>query len=54
MSREGIAIENVHDLSLIDPDTGEVVFSTSDPELALPEGVRQLYKCTHHNRFYSR
>ena len=37
-----------------DPDTGEVVFSTSDPELKLPEGVRKLYKCTHHNQFYSR
>ena len=42
LSREGVAIENVHDLSLIDPDTGEVVFSTSDPELTLPEGVRHL------------
>jgi len=42
LSREGVAIENVHDLSLIDPDTGEVVFSTSDPELSLPEGVRHL------------
>ena len=42
LSREGVAIENVHDLSLIDPDTGEVVFSTSDPELSLPDGVRHL------------
>ena len=41
-TKDGIAIENVHDLSLLDPRTGDVVFSTSDPELSLPEGVRHL------------
>ena len=42
LSRAGVSVENVHDLSLLHPDTGEVVFSTSDPELRLPEGVRHL------------
>ena len=42
LSTEGISIENVHDLSLLDPDTGRVIFSTSDPELSLPSGVRHL------------
>ena len=42
LSRAGVSVENVHDLSLLDPNTGEVVFSTSDPELRLPEGVRHL------------
>ena len=42
LSSEGISIENVHDLSLLDPDTGRVIFSTSDPELSLPSGVRHL------------
>ena len=42
LSRAGVSVENVHDLSLLDPATGEVVFSTSDPELRLPEGVRHL------------
>ena len=42
LSRAGVSVENVHDLSLLHPSTGEVVFSTSDPELRLPEGVRHL------------
>ena len=42
LSRAGVSVENVHDLSLLDPANGEVVFSTSDPELRLPEGVRHL------------
>ena len=42
LSKEGISVSNVHDLSLLDPHTGAVVFSTSDPELSIPEGVRHL------------
>jgi len=37
-----VKLENVHDLSLLNPQTGEVIFSTSDPELDLPSGLRIL------------
>lgn len=42
LSPDSIRLENVHDLSLLDPQTGEVIFSTSDPELDLPTGLRVL------------
>lgn len=42
LSNEGISIENVHDLNILDPVSGDVVFSTSDPELELPSGVKHL------------
>ena len=42
LSEEGIFVDNVHDLSVLDPETGDVVFSTSDPELQLPAGVNHL------------
>jgi len=42
LSKDGISVSNVHDLSLLDPQTGDVVFSTSDPELSLPTGVHHL------------
>jgi len=42
LSPDSIKLENVHDLSLLDPQTGEVIFSTSDPELDLPTGLRIL------------
>jgi len=42
LSPDSIRLENVHDLSLLDPQTGEVIFSTSDPELELPMGLRIL------------
>ena len=42
VSQEGISVSNVHDLSLLDPHTGAVVFSTSDPDLSLPSGVQHL------------
>ena len=53
-SKEGISVENVHDLSVLDPATGEVVFSTSDPEMKLPDGVNHLEtEETHVNRIVS-
>lgn len=42
LSPDSIRLENVHDLSLLDPQSGEVIFSTSDPELQLPAGLRVL------------
>lgn len=42
LSPDSIKLENVHDLSLLNPQTGEVIFSTSDPELDLPKGLRVL------------
>lgn len=42
LSPDSIRLENVHDLSLLDPQSGEVIFSTSDPELELPAGLRVL------------
>jgi len=42
LAPESIKLENVHDLNLLDPHTGEVIFSTSDPELDLPSGLRIL------------
>jgi len=42
ISQDGISVSNVHDLSLLDPLTGDVVFSTSDPELSLPAGLHHL------------
>jgi len=42
LSPDSIRLENVHDLSLLDPQTGKVIFSTSDPELDLPTGLRIL------------
>jgi hypothetical protein len=37
-----VKLEGVHDFSVINPVTGEVLFSTSDPELALPDGLEKL------------
>ena len=42
VSPELVSLEGVHDFSVIHPETGEVLFSTSDPELALPEGLQKL------------
>ena len=42
ISKDGVSVSNVHDLSLLDPLTGDVVFSTSDPELSLPTGLHHL------------
>ena len=42
LSQEGVSVSNVHDISLLDPATGAVVFSTSDPELDLPSGLHHL------------
>ena len=42
VSPEMVSLEGVHDFSVIHPETGEVLFSTSDPELALPEGLQKL------------
>ena len=39
---EHVTLENVHDFSVLHPDTGQVLFSTSDPELQLPEGLERL------------
>ena len=42
VSPDHVSLEGVHDFSVIHPETGEVLFSTSDPELALPEGLQKL------------
>ena len=42
VSPDLVSLEGVHDFSVIHPETGEVLFSTSDPELALPEGLQKL------------
>lgn len=42
VSPELVSLEGVHDFSVIHPETGEVLFSTSDPELTLPEGLQKL------------
>ena len=39
---EQVTLENVHDFSVIHPSTGRVLFSTSDPEVALPAGLQRL------------
>jgi len=36
VSESGVELTNVHDLSVLDPSTGKVIFSTSDPEFVLP------------------
>ena len=42
LTPEHVTLENVHDFSVVHPDTGQVLFSTSDPELQLPEGLERL------------
>ena len=41
-ARDTVSVENVHDFSVVDPETGLPLFSTSDPEVALPEGLGVL------------
>ncbi|CAH2062156.1 unnamed protein product, partial [Iphiclides podalirius] len=42
LNTSGVFVRGVSSLDLLDPETGEVVFSTSSPEMNLPEGVNNL------------
>ncbi|KAJ2942253.1 hypothetical protein O0L34_g15801 [Tuta absoluta] len=42
VNASGVFIRGVNSFELLDPDTGDVVFSTSAPEMTVPDGVNNL------------
>ncbi|CAB3259439.1 unnamed protein product [Arctia plantaginis] len=43
VNTSGIFVRGVNALELIDPDSGEVVFSTASSEMNIPDGVKNLH-----------
>ncbi|XP_049883453.1 uncharacterized protein LOC126378947 [Pectinophora gossypiella] len=43
VNASGVFIRGVSSLELVDPETGDVVFSTNSPEMTIPEGVNNLH-----------
>ncbi|XP_045541024.1 uncharacterized protein LOC106709655 [Papilio machaon] len=42
VNTSGVFVKGVSSLQLVDPDSGEVVFSTNAPEMNIPDGVNNL------------
>ncbi|XP_072943319.1 beta-sarcoglycan [Epargyreus clarus] len=42
VNASGVFARGVNSLELLDPDTGELVFSTSNPQMTIPDGVNNL------------
>ncbi|CAH0599378.1 unnamed protein product [Chrysodeixis includens] len=43
VNTSGVFVRGVNALELVDPDSGEVVFSTADPEMNVPDGLQNLH-----------
>ncbi|XP_023340656.1 uncharacterized protein LOC111710761 [Eurytemora carolleeae] len=42
ISNRSVSLQNIHDFNLLHPSSGELFFSSSDPEWKIPEGLKEL------------